>query len=204
MATIVHPFQASDRDVIRQKLSDDGIMVYPTETFYAIGCLATSSRAVEKIYSLKQRSKDSPLLVLISSWTMLEQYADTLPPTVHRVLKQYWPGALTAVLKYRGNLAAALNHSGETLGFRMTSSPIARELIETINSPLVGTSANISSGANVAVFEKTRKIFGDDIDLYIDGGETPGGQPSTVLDMTDSNQFRILRQGSLEVDPDRK
>ncbi len=199
MSTIVYPFQDSERDAIRQVLIDDGIMVFPTETFYAIGCLATSSHAVEKIYALKQRQKDAPLLILINNWMMLEQYADKLTPTISKTLQHYWPGALTAVLKHKGNLAAALNYPGETLGFRMTSSRIARDLIEVVNLPLVGTSANISSSASISGFNQAREIFGNNVDLYINGGDTPGGLPSTVVDMTDSNQFRILRQGSLDV-----
>lgn len=202
MKTIGYPFQDSDRTEIREVLTRDGIMVFPTETFYAIGCLATSSAAVERIYALKQRQKGAPLLVLIDSWKMLEKYADGLTAKVCKTLQHYWPGALTAVLPQKGGLAAELNAPGETLGFRLTSSAIACELIQTVGLPLVGTSANISSTSEISEFNRTREIFGSRVQLYIDGGETRGGLPSTVVDMTDDNRFSVLRQGSLDFEPD--
>ncbi|MFH2132708.1 MAG: L-threonylcarbamoyladenylate synthase [bacterium] len=201
MLTIGYPFQDQEIEVIRDLLINHGTMVFPTETFYALGCLARSSEAVEKIYSLKQRAREAPLLVLIDSWEMLERYADDLTPVKKTILKQYWPGALTAVLKRKGDLAAALNHPDETLGFRMTSSSIARQLVGIVDTPLVGTSANISAGESVACFEQTHRIFGDRVDLYIDGGDTPGGLPSTVVDMTDEKHVRVLRDGSTMFKP---
>lgn len=197
MITIVYPFQTSEKETIREVLVGDGVMVFPTETFYAIGCLATSSRAVEKIYKLKHRQPDSPLLVLINSWSMLERYTDDLTPTIRTTLERYWPGALTAVLPHRGGLAHALNIPGKTVGFRMTPSRVAEELVGIVDLPLVGTSANISKKNNIAEFDQTRDVFGEEVDLYIDGGKTKGGLPSTVVDMTDNDQFRILRQGHL-------
>jgi len=199
MITIGYPFQKQDMATIMDVLSSDGTMVFPTETFYAIGCLATSSRAVEKIYSLKQREKDAPLLVLVDSWWMLEQYTDILSLPVREMLARHWPGALTAILKHQGNLADMLNQAGETLGFRMTSSAIARELVNLVNTPLVGTSANISNGESTSQIERAQSIFGDQVDLYIDGGDTPGGLPSTIVDLSGSGSFQIIRQGSMQI-----
>ncbi len=201
MLTIGYPFKVQESAMIKDVLNNHGTIVFPTETFYAIGCLASSSAAVEKIYTLKHREKNAPLLVLVDSWKMLERYADDLTPSIRNVLKQFWPGPLTAVLKHKGNLADALNSPGETLGFRMSSSPIARKLVSIINSPLVGTSANISAAKSISRFENTKAVFGDKIDLYIDGGTTPGGLPSTLVDMTDSKNFRVLREGSVDFDP---
>jgi L-threonylcarbamoyladenylate synthase len=201
MRTISYPFKDPEKALIRRGLDNDGIMVFPTETFYAIGCLASSSVAVEKIYSLKRREKDSPLLVLVDSWEMLEKYAENFTLTERNTLEQYWPGPLTAVLKHKGNLAGALNLPGETLGFRMTSSPVARELVSIVNAPLVGTSANISASESISRFEITKAVFGEKVDLYIDGGDTPGGLPSTLVDMTDSKNYRVLREGSVDFNP---
>ncbi len=199
MITIGYPFRKQDMDTIMDVLSSEGTMVFPTETFYAVGCLATSSRAVERIYSLKQREKDAPLLVLVDSWWMLEQYTDNLSLPVREMLARYWPGALTAILKHQGNLAEMLNQAVETLGFRMTSSAVARELVNMVDTPLVGTSANISNGESTSQFEKAQSIFGDQVDLYIDGGDTPGGLPSTVVDLSGNGLLQILRQGSVQI-----
>ncbi len=201
MLIIGYPFKNQENELIKDVLINDGTIVFPTETYYAIGCLASSSVAVEKIYALKQREKNAPLLVLVDSWKMLEAYVDDLSPSVKNALKQFWPGALTAVLKHNGNLADALNLPGETLGFRMTASPIARELVTIANSPLVGTSANISAAKSISHFEKTKAVFGNKVDLYIDGGNTPGGLPSTLVDLTDSKNFRVLREGPVIFNP---
>lgn len=202
MTTIRHPFDDPRQHRIREILNNDGVMVFPTETFYAIGCLATSIPAIERVYDLKQRQADAPLLVLIDSWEMLAQHADGLTPHLLETLRQYWPGALTAVLKSSGSLPAQLNITGDTLGFRMTSSPAAAELIGIAGVPLVGTSANRSNGDSISDFDRTQAVFANRVDLYIDGGTTAGGQPSTVVDMTDENNFHILREGAVPFDPD--
>jgi len=201
MKTIAYPFQEADKHLIRKTLESDGIMIYPTETFYAIGCLATSSAAVDKIYHVKLRQQEAPLLVLINSWSMLDRYAVDVDHTVRKTLEYYWPGGLTAILRHNGKLAPELNLRDKTVGFRMTPSRIAEELIGIVDLPLVGTSANISKCDSISEFEQTRRVFGDDVDLYIDGGETKGGLPSTVVDMTDSSRFFIIRQGYLDFNP---
>lgn len=204
MFTISYPFQDRESDVIRDILMNHGTIVFPTETFYAIGCLAESTIAVEKIYKLKNRETKCPLLVLIDDWKMLERYADDLTSCKRNILEQFWPGALTAIFKRKGNLSHALNLRDNTLGFRMTSSPIARKLVSIVDSPLVGTSANLSTGNSISSFEKTQQTFGDRVDLYIDGGTTSGGLPSTIVDMTDSKNHPILRAGSVIFDPTRR
>jgi len=201
MLTIGYPFHNQEVKVIMEVLINDGTIVFPTETFYAVGCLARSSIAVERIYALKHRDKKAPLLVLIDSWKMLEQYAADVTSSKRNTLKQFWPGALTAVFKQKGNLAQALNLSTKTIGFRMTSSVIARKLVSIVDSPLVGTSANLSAEKSISHFEKTQQVFGDRVDLYIDGGTTPGGLPSTIVDMTDSKNYTILREGSVLFNP---
>ncbi len=195
MITLSFPFQADGEQLIRKTLLEDrGIIVYPTETFYALGCAATDSIAVDSIYRLKGRSHRLPLLVLVNSWDMLNRYAEGIDETTMKVLNQYWPGPLTAVLKCKDNLAGELNSGGTTLGFRMTSSAVARELIKLIDLPLVGTSANHSSQTETNSCEKARDIFDDKVDIYIDGGTTPGKLPSTVVDFTGESP-RVIRRG---------
>ncbi len=150
MHVISHPFKPQDIDSIRRTLlNQNGTIAYPTETFYALGCAADKNRAVNKINFLKRRDKNSPLLVLINSWKMLEQFASDITEEKRNLLNKYWPGPLTAILKTQNNLATDLNYQGSTLGFRMTSSNIARDLINIVGVPLVGTSANFSQALRV-------------------------------------------------------
>ena len=199
MQTLRYPFQDKElkliANIIREK---DALFVYPTETFYALGCSATSSAAVKEIYRLKRRDPAQPLLVLITDWVMLAQYTGDLRAEQQRFLEQFWPGPLTAILKTKGRLAEELNHQKSTLGFRMTSSAIAQELIKASGYPLVGTSANISGQKAVTSCQTAMEIFGDQVDLYIDGGETKGLLPSTLVDLTGSDP-KIVRRGVLDI-----
>ncbi len=198
MQIVPYPFTKSDQALIRRSLIDQqGNVIYPTETHYAVGCLANSSTAVNHIYHLKKRSLSLPLLVLIDSWEMLDRYMGTIASKQRCLLEQYWPGALTAILPYRGNLSPELNITGESLAFRMTSSPIAKELIGLVNVPLVGTSANLSGGEEIDSFEQAYQTFGDHVELYIDGGRTAGGRSTTLIDMAGSDPYAIVRQGDL-------
>jgi L-threonylcarbamoyladenylate synthase len=179
-------------------LKENGCIIYPTETFYALGCAADNSEAVGKIYSLKKRNRNQPLLVLIDSWEMFDRYTSEVGEAQLKLLKKHWPGPLTAILKQKGNLAAELNHGGSALGFRMTSSPIARELIQIAGLPLVGTSANRSGKQEIADCDSVKKIFSDTVDIYIDGGKTPGILPSTLVDLT-TDVWTVVRQGMISI-----
>lgn len=202
MITLSFPFTSQDRKRIRKTiLEQDGTVVFPTETFYALGCAATSSVAVNKIYSLKERNKDQPLLVLVNDWSMLQCYAAAIPKKHATLLKHHWPGPLTAVLHTKDLLAKELNYHDNTLGFRCTSSPVALELIKILNLPLVGTSANKTKEKESGSCQEAESTFGDAVDLYIDGGPSMARQPSTLVDLT-TDQPKIIRQGAIRLPPD--
>ncbi len=200
MLTLSFPFQEDDKTQIRKILLEkQGTIVYPTETFYALGCAATDASAVSSIFRLKNRDKAMPLLVLIDSWEMLEAYGKDIDESMRSELDRFWPGPLTAVLKCKDNLPGELNQQGTTLGFRMTSSPVAGEIISTVGVPLVGTSANRSSEAETTSCLKAREIFLDEVDIYVDGGTTPGRLPSTVVDFSGKSP-RLIRKGAIDWD----
>ena len=200
MKTINCPISESEAKFIKDSLLEQQeTIVYPTETFYALGCAATKKRAVEKIYSLKKRDTNLPLLVLVDSWDMLQDYAQGITGTTREFLENYWPGALTAILNTRQNkLAPELNTMGSKIGFRMTSSEIARSIIRAAGVPLVGTSANFSSKPEASTCETAKNYFGDQVDIYINGGETPGGMASTLIDLT-MDKIKVVRQGAIQI-----
>ncbi len=200
MKVITPPFKSDDYELIRKTLLDDkGTIVYPTETYYALGCASNASSAVNKVYTLKQRKKNMPLLVLVNSWEMLKIHAADISIDQQAFLRKHWPGPLTAILETQKNLAEELNYLNSTLGFRMTSSSIAKDLIHTIGVPLVGTSANRSVEPEISEFSIVQSAFGDQVDLYINGGTTPGKLPSTIIDMTQSDRFSVIRQGKIKL-----
>ena len=201
MQIVPYPFPEAGKEIIKKSLiQQQGNVIFPTETYYAVGCLANSSTAVKHVYRLKKRAKNQPLLVLVDSWEMLETYTEELTSSQRRLLEKYWPGALTAILPSRGNLAPELNYTSSNLAFRMTSSPIAKDLIQLTGFPLVGTSANLSGEEEISDFSQAYRTFGDHVELYIDGGKTPGEMPSTLIDMTGTEQYTLLRQGAVHLE----
>lgn len=200
MVVITPPFSSDDNRTIKRILIEqEGVIVYPTETYYALGCVANSTGAVNRIYQLKKRDKNSPLLILIDSWEMLDDYFVEIDEDRKKLLSQYWPGPLTAVLRSRNKLTPMLNQAGPFVGTRMTSSVVARDLINRVNIPLVGTSANRSMEGEISDFHVVQSVFGADVDLYVDGGQTPGGFPSTVIDMKQSSGFSVIREGAVRL-----
>lgn len=201
MVIIKHPFGEEDKLLIRDILiHQQGTIIYPTETFYALGCIATSSEAVKKIYPLKNRDISQPLLVLINNWLMLEKYTINLHKRQKKLLQNHWPGPLTSILETKENLARELNYNRNSVGFRMTSSVIAQDLIQIVNRPIVGTSANRSMEKAISDFKPAIEIFAKTVDIYIDGGKTPGGKASTLIDMTSSKKLTVIRQGVIKID----
>lgn len=200
MQVLQYPFNDKDLRLIERVINQKvGTVIYPTETFYALGCASNSAYSVERIYELKKRDASLPLLVLVNSWEMLKTYADDLSSKQEAFLQKHWPGALTAVLKTKGNLARELNLKGNTLGFRMTSSPIAQQIIEAAGQPIVGTSANLSGSSEVTDCQKAVEIFGEGVDLYIDGGDTGGTLPSTLVDLSESGNPVLIREGVVKL-----
>ena len=165
--------------------------IYPTETFYGLGALATDERAVQRIYQIKQRPEDQPLLVLVSGFLMLERFA-ILSAWERAWLEVRWPGPLTVLLQAKG-LAPALNKKVPLLGFRWTAHKEIADLIEVTGVPWVGTSANLHGQPPWTLAQSLAEV-----DLVLDGGPCPGGQPSTLVDLS-GGQVRVLRPGAMPV-----
>jgi len=196
MDTITYPFQGHSKELIYRVINKkEGVIVFPTETFYAIGCSALNSKAIQRIYSIKSREINKPLLVLVNNWEMLSKFVEPFTICQKQFLLNYWPGPLTVLLPVRDGLSKALNLNHDKIGFRITSSPIANKLIEICDVPIVGTSANISGTEAVNKINDVQTVFRDKVDLYIDGANTTGGSPSTLIEFSTTRSIEILREG---------
>ena len=180
-------------------MSDSGTVVFPTDTYYALGCSAVCSDAVSRIYRLKSREANRPLLILIDSWRMFHAYVDSIPAIQLRTVEKHWPGPLTAIFKTNRKLARELNCQSDEVAIRMTPHPVALELISICGVPLVGTSANRSGRPPVTNVEAAIRCFSAEVDLYIDGGETKGGLPSTVIRFLQGGGIQTVRKGAVSV-----
>jgi L-threonylcarbamoyladenylate synthase len=179
-------------------LKKGGIIAFPTDTVYGLGCAAFCLGAVERIYRVKRRPRHLPFPLLLNDMSQLTAVAKPLSAIALSLARRFWPGALTLVLAKSDSLPPYLS-SGGTVAVRIPGHPICLALIEGVGSPLVGTSANISGSYSPLAADEVRQQLGDEIDLIIDGGKCPGGQESTIVDVSGIAP-RILRQGIIPRD----
>ena len=176
-------------------LRADGVVAFPTETFYALGAAALSRVAVNRVFVLKGRPRSSPLLVLVDSVSMVERVAE-VTDVARSLMARYWPGALTLVLRARPIVPVEVTASTGTVGVRLSAHAVARELVRTLGDPITAPSANLTGEPPPSSSADVVRYFGAAIDLVLDGGETSGGLPSTVLDVS-VDPPRLIRAGAI-------
>ncbi|MBU1338398.1 MAG: threonylcarbamoyl-AMP synthase [Acidobacteria bacterium] len=191
-------FMAGQMDEIAAVLRTGGVIVYPTDTFYGLGAGCYFERAIGKIYALKGREWKKPLSVVIADREMLETVTAFIPPGFSLLADEFWPGPLTVILDASPDLPKKLLGGGGRVAVRLPDFPWLRELIRTFGFPLTATSANLSGEEDISRPEDVRRIFDGRVDLIVDGGPTPGGRPSTVLDLT-VNPPVVRREGAVPV-----
>jgi L-threonylcarbamoyladenylate synthase len=172
-----------------------GLAVYPTDTFYGLGGDGLTVEVVRKIYALKRRATSKPLLVLVSGTDMVAGLAEGIPPVFWGVAGRFWPGPLTVVLRASPRVPSELAGGTGTIAVRLPAVRWLRELVREAGFPVVATSANVSGEEEIASGDEARRAFEGKVDLVVDGGSTPGGMPSTVLDLA-SSRPNILREGA--------
>jgi L-threonylcarbamoyladenylate synthase len=172
-----------------------GVVAFPTETFYGLGAAALNRAGVDRVFALKGRPRSSPLLVLVDSVAMAERIAD-VTGAARNLMARHWPGALTLVLRARPVVPLDVTASTATVGVRLSSHAVARELVRALGDPITAPSANVTGEAPPRTAAEVLRYFGDAIDLVLDGGETSGGLPSTVLDVS-VDPPRLIRAGAI-------
>jgi len=186
-------------DEALQVLAQGGIVSYASESFYALGVQAFDRNAVEKLFEIKQRSQEKPVPLIVGTMDVLRSVVKTVSPQAKELIDQYWPGPLTILFPAREKLPSLLTGATGNAALRIPGSGIAIDLAKAFAAPLTATSANISGRPPAETPSDVRAYFGDAIDLIIDSGRAPGGQPSTIVDAT-VNPPVILRQGRIVLD----
>jgi L-threonylcarbamoyladenylate synthase len=179
----------------RAALDGHGVIATPTETFYGLSVNPADARAVACLVALKGRSADKRMLVVGASLEQIGELVE-IAPAIRRWLDGVWPAPLSVVLPARRRLAAA----GATLAVRVPDHALLRALLER-TGPLTSTSANRSGDPPPTSADEVAGAFGDRIDLLLDGGATPGGLASTLIDAT-GNDLRVVRAGAWPTPPD--
>ena len=173
-----------------------GVVVYPTDTVYGVGCRIDDDASVRRIYALKGRAATDPLPVLIADPTQLDEYGTAISAFARRLAALHWPGALTIVVRRSARVPALVAGGGDTIGLRVPGHALPRALIRELGVAVVGTSANSHGARSPLTAQQVVFDLGDRVDLVIDGGRVPLGRESTVVDAT-VEPPRLLRQGAL-------
>ena len=195
METIVLP--ADHDDTIPRALEvldHGGLVAFPTDTVYGLGALAFDATAVESIYSAKDRPVEKAIPILIGGPEDLDKVTADIPPIAARLATRFWPGPLTLVVPKHPDLPDVVS-AGPTVGVRVPDHPMARELLRAAG-PMAVTSANISGEGNPRTAGEVHRQLSGRIPLILDGGETPGGVPSTVVNCMGTEPV-ILREGPI-------
>ena len=180
-------------------ISEGGIVAFPTESFYGLGVDATNTGAVENLFQIKKRDHNSPILILISSLRNLPQFVAHTPSSAKRLGEKFWPGGLTMIFQSSPIVSPALTSSTGKVGIRISSHPLAHSLSKTLNVPITATSANISGMPPCINANQVVEYFNSAVDLILDGGETQGKCPSTILDVTTDPPI-LIREGMVKAE----
>lgn len=180
-------------------LKAGGIIAYPTESFYALGAMAMNEKAVKKIFDLKDRPYGKPLPLIVDDMHTLLIVANEIPDQAVELIKKFWPGPLTMIFEARKEVPLLITGESRNVAVRVPGKSVALQIAKAIKMPVTATSANLSSLPPAINTDAVLSYFGDKIDLILNGGQAPGGKPSTILDVTVTPPV-ILREGSIELD----
>jgi len=176
-----------------------GVVALPTESFYSLSVDATNAQAVDKIFAIKKRCPELPILILISSAGELARYVIAVPPAAKAMGERFWPGGLTMIFESAPILPSSLTGGTGKIGIRISSHPVARALTMVLSVPITGTSANVSGAPPCTTADQVLECLGAEVDLVLDGGPTQGKNPSTVLNVTVDPPL-IVREGMIRVE----
>jgi len=190
-------------DEIKKVLENDGVIAFVTDTVWGLGCLPNSEKAVKKIYQIKKREAQKPLILMSNEDYHLLKYVAPIPKIGQILIKKYFPGALTIVTEKNPAQTPDYITSGMmTVGIRVPNNQVFREICEiTPNHVLATTSANLSHQPSAKSYEQAFENMSGLADLIIeDNGFTCAGLESTVVGILDDENYKIYRQGAIVID----
>ena len=179
---------------IASVFKNGGIAIYPTETVYGIGCNLLNKDSIERIFSIKKRDKDKNFISLFKNIEMVKNYTGEISNMERYLMKNFWPGELTLVLKEK--------NKDSTIACRISPHEFIKNIFNYIDFPIISTSANISGQDFKGKIKDIIKVFNGKVDIIIDAGDINDTTPSTIVQVV-NNKVKILRQGKLKLDVDK-
>ncbi|HNX43096.1 MAG TPA: L-threonylcarbamoyladenylate synthase [Bacteroidales bacterium] len=176
-------------------LQSGGVILYPTDTIWGLGCDATNHNAVEKIYRIKQRIESKSLIILIDSFEQLNNYVDKIPDVAYDLLKCI-ENPVTVIYSNAKNLASNVIAGDGTIGIRIVKEEFCINLISRFGKPIVSTSANISGEESPVIFSHISKDIISNVDYIVKYRQETFSQskPSTIIRLMETGEYIIIRQ----------
>ncbi len=176
-------------------LHSGGLLLYPTDTIWGIGCDATNAQAIEKVFKLKGRLNDKPLIILIDDDNKLASYVREIPDVAYQLI-EFAEKPLTIIYDGAKNLAENLIAEDGSIGIRVTSHPFCKELLRRFRKPIVSTSANLSGFPSPKSFYDINKEIKDGVDYIVNYGQDEVNEynASTIMKLGTSGEFRLIRK----------
>lgn len=178
-------------------LKKGGMIAYPTETFYGLGVKYDQEDSLKKLYEIKKRPSYKAIPLIIGSKNLLPLLTKGVNETAIFLMEKYWPGPLTIILHAKKILSEYITSGTHKVAVRIPGECFALDLAQKANFPFTATSANLSGMKPAQDTDVVIKFFRDKVDLIIDGGKTPGGLPSTIVEVT-GDKIKIHREGTIK------
>lgn len=178
------------------ELARGGMVAFPTETFYGLAVNPFVAGALDRLFALKQRAADKPVLVLVDESARLGELVREVPPLYEVLMAKFWPGPLTLIFPGRPGLPTLLTDSRGTIGIRLSSQPLACRLAAAAGGVITGTSANPGGAPAAKTANEIRAFFPTGLAGILDGGPAPGGLGSTIV-AEEGGRLRLIRSGAI-------
>lgn len=196
----IHPKNPEERKIkqVVECLQEGGVIIYPTDTIYGLGCDLHNQRAIERVCQIKGiKPKKANFAFICHDLSHISEYARSLSNATFRLMKKALPGAFTFILQATNKVPKILDNNRKTVGIRIPDHPIPRMIVERLGNPLITTSIHNDEDETVEYITEPSLIyekFASLVDIVIDGG-VGGFKPSTIVDCT-NDSFEIIRQGA--------
>jgi len=184
---------------LRQLLGNAEIIAYATETFYGLGVNYNQEEALERLYHIKQRPPDRAMPLIIGRTGLLTLLTPALSPAAEKLIKEFWPGPLTLILKARKHLSLNITAGTGKVAVRIPGPSFALDLARHLDYPITATSANMTGMPPAETAVQVMDYFGNAAITIVDSGRTPGNAPSTIVDVTGA-EVAIVRQGVISAE----
>lgn len=187
-----------DINYLVKLLNNDGVAIIPTDTVYGLIGDATNEEVINKIFEIKHREKNKPLLILVSNIEMLNNYVKNISDLEREIINKFWPGPLTIIFNNKKNLSNNLTANKNEIAVRMPNNKVLLELINKLNKPIIATSANIANKETITSIDLLEESIKNKIDYIYDGGYLED-IPSTIIRVL-NEKIEIVREGLISKD----